>query len=346
MTDITGLAQTAQALVAPTKGILAADESTATIARRLESIGVENTEQNRRDYRELLFRTEGAAEYISGIILYDETIRQEAADGTPMVELLTGQGIIPGIKVDTGARPLAGAEGELVTEGLDGLRERLAEYYRIGARFAKWRAVITIGPGIPSAYCIDVNAHALARYAALSQEAGLVPIVEPEALMEGGHSIEQAHEATETTLREVFRQLAVQRVALEGMLLKPNMVLTGYDVAERAGAEEVAERTVSVFQHTVPAAMPGIVFLSGGQNDDDATANLQTIGVRGRAVHAPWELSYSYGRSLQALPLSTWGGKAENVPAAQRAYLHRAKVTSAARQGKYTPAMEQELVAV
>jgi fructose-bisphosphate aldolase class I len=344
--NVSELAATAKQLVGPAKGILAADESTGTIARRLESIGVENTEDNRRDYREMLFRAEGGSTYISGVILYDETIRQKAADGTPMVDLLTSQGVIPGIKVDTGAKALAGADGELVTEGLDGLRERLAEYRGLGARFAKWRGVITIGPSIPSSYCIDVNAHALARYAALSQEAGLVPIVEPEVLMEGGHSIEQANEVTETTLREVFRQLAEQNVALEGMLLKPNMVLTGYDVASRAGSEEVAERTVAVFQHTVPAAMPGIVFLSGGQDDDSATTNLQAINARGRAVNAPWELSYSYGRGLQALPLQAWGGKVENVPAAQRAFLHRAKLTSAARQGKYTSAMEKELASV
>jgi fructose-bisphosphate aldolase class I len=333
------LIDTAQELVAPARGILAADESTGTIGRRLDSINVENTEANRRDYREMLFRVEGAAEYISGIILYDETIRQDAADGTPLVKVLTDQGIIPGIKVDTGAKALVGAPGEQITEGLDGLRERLNEYASLGARFAKWRAVITIGDGIPSSYCIDVNAHALARYAALSQEAGLVPIVEPEVLMEGGHSIEQADEVTEATLLEVFRQLAAQRVALDGMLLKPNMVVTGYDVASRASAREVAERTVGVFMRTVPAAMPGVVFLSGGQNDDDAIVNLQEINVRGAEMNAPWELSYSYGRGLQALPLRTWGGKAENIEAAQQDFLLRARLTSAARQGKYTPSM-------
>jgi len=333
------LIDTAQELVAPARGILAADESTGTIGRRLDSINVENTEANRRDYREMLFRAEGAAEYISGIILYDETIRQGAADGTPLVKVLTDQGIIPGIKVDTGAKALVGAPGEQITEGLDGLRERLNEYASLGARFAKWRAVITIGDSIPSSYCIEVNAHALARYAALSQEAGLVPIVEPEVLMEGGHSIEQADEVTEATLLEVFRQLAAQRVALDGMLLKPNMVVTGYDVASRASAREVAERTVGVFMRTVPAAMPGVVFLSGGQNDDDAIVNLQEINVRGAEVNAPWELSYSYGRGLQALPLRTWGGKAENVEAAQQDFLLRARLTSAARQGKYTPSM-------
>jgi fructose-bisphosphate aldolase class I len=318
---------------------LAADESTGTIGRRLDSINVENTEANRRGYREMLFRADGAAEYISGIILYDETLRQDAADGTPLVKVLTDRGIIPGIKVDTGAKALVGAPGEQMTEGLDGLRERLAEYASLGARFAKWRAVITIGDGIPSSYCIDVNAHALARYAALSQEAGLVPIVEPEVLMEGGHGIEQADEVTEATLLEVFRQLAAQRVALDGMLLKPNMIVTGYDAASRAPAREVAERTVGVFMRTVPAAMPGVVFLSGGQADDDAIVNLQEINVRGAEVNAPWELSYSYGRGLQALPLRTWGGKAENMEAAQQDFLLRARLTSAARQGKYTPSM-------
>jgi fructose-bisphosphate aldolase class I len=325
----------AQALVAPAKGILAADESTGTIARRLESINVENTEANRRDYREMLFRAKGATDYVSGVILYDETIRQAAADETPMVNLLTDQGMIPGLKVDTGAKPLAGMEGEVVTEGLDGLRERLVEYKKIGARFAKWRAVITIGKNLPSNYCIDVNAHALARYAAICQEVGIVPIVEPEVLMDGGHDIETAEEVTEQTLRVVFNQLAAQHVASEGMLLKPNMVVSGYDTSDRAGANEVAERTVRVFQHTVPASMPGIVFLSGGQNDEDAVVNLQAIAERGLEVNAPWELSYSYGRGLQALPLSTWGGKVENVEAAQAAFIQRCKLTSEARQSTY-----------
>ncbi len=346
MTDIEALAKTARALVAPAKGILAADESTGTIKHRLDSIGVESTEESRRDYREMLFRAPGASDYISGVILFDETLRQNGADGTPLTEVLEDQGIVPGIKVDTGAKPLAGADGELMTEGLDGLRERLQEYRGIGARFAKWRAVITIGPGIPSASCIEANAHALARYAALAQEAGLVPIVEPEVLLDGGHGIQQCHEATEAALQEVFRQLAVHRVALEGMLLKPNMVLSGSDAPNRAGAEEVAERTVSVFLHTIPPAMPGVVFLSGGQNDDDATTNLQAIAVRGAEVGAPWQLSYSYGRGLQALPLSTWRGEAANVANAQKAFIHRCRMTSTARQGTYTPAMERELAAV
>ena len=333
------LASTALELLAPAKGVLAADESTATIGRRLDSIGVENTEDNRRDYREMLFRSKGAADYISGIILYDETIKQDAADGVPFVKVLTELGIIPGIKVDTGAKPLTGAEGELVTEGLDGLRERLADYAKIGARFAKWRGVITIGPSIPSSYCIDVNAHALARYAALSQEAGLVPIVEPEVLMDADQSIERSQEVTEATLLETFRQLAAQHVALDGMLLKPNMVVSGYAASSRATAKEVAERTVATFMRTVPAAVPGIVFLSGGQEDEDAIVNLQEINVRGAEVSAPWELSYSYGRGLQALPLKTWGGKSENLEAAQQDFLLRARLTSAARQGKYTPSM-------
>ncbi len=346
MTDIQALKATAQQLVAPAKGILAADESTGTMGRRLESIGVENTEENRRDYREMLFRAGGASDYVSGVILYDETIRQKAADGTPFVQVLQEQGIIPGIKVDAGLTPLPGAEGEVVTQGLDGLRERLAEYRELGARFAKWRALLNVGSGIPTRYCIEVNAHALARYAALAQEAGLVPIVEPEVLMDGGHDIERCEDATEAMLREVFHELAVQRVALEGMLLKPNMVVSGSDAPDRAGPEEVAERTVTVFLNTVPPAMPGVVFLSGGQNDDDATTNLQAIAVHGAKAGAPWQLTYSYGRGLQALPLATWGGAAASVAKAQRAFLHRCRVTSAARQGAYSPAMEKELAAV
>jgi fructose-bisphosphate aldolase class I len=340
--DINELTKTAQAMVAPGKGILAADESTGTIKRRFDAIGAESTAENRRDYRELLFRTPGTAEFISGVILYDETIRQEAADGIPLVQVLTSQGIIPGIKVDTGAKPLASANGETVTEGLDGLRERLAEYRELGARFTKWRGVITIGAGIPSAYCIETNAHALARYAALSQEAGLVPIVEPEVLMDGGHSIDRCAEVTEITLREVFQQLARQHVALEGIILKPNMVLSGTAAPHRGAASEVAERTIACFQGTVPAAVPGIAFLSGGQSDEEATANLNALSKRAAAIHAPWQITFSYGRGLQGAPQKAWAGKSENVKKAQQAFYHRAKVTAAARQGRYTPEMEKE----
>ena len=341
--DITALAQTAQALVAPAKGILAADESSGTIKRRFDSIGVENTEENRRNYREMLFSADGAENYVSGVILYDETIRQKAADGTPLVDLLRSKGVIPGIKVDAGAMPLAGSPGELVTEGLDGLRPRLEEYYGLGARFAKWRAVITIGDGIPSDKCVAANAHALARYASLSQEAGLVPIVEPEVLIDGAHDIETDQSVTERTLREVYAALALFGVALEGTLLKPNMVTSGSTAPNRAPASEVAVHTVDVFLQAVPAAVPGIVFLSGGQPDDEATLNMHEIARRGAEVNAPWQLSYSFGRGLQALPLNTWLGDAANVPAAQRAYLHRCKLASAARQGAYSESMEKEL---
>jgi fructose-bisphosphate aldolase class I len=329
----------AQALVAPAKGILAADESTNTIRRRFDSINVESTEQSRRDYREMLFRTPGANEFISGVILYDETLRQNGADGTPIVSILQEQGVIPGIKVDRSTNPLANTDGELITDGLDGLRDRLAEYYEIGARFTKWRAVITIGDGIPSQYCIDANAHLLARFAALSQEAGLVPIVEPETLMDGDHSIERCHEVTLNALHNTYDQLARQRVDLRGTLLKPNMVISGKDAAERADANEVAERTLDALMREVPAAVPGIVFLSGGQSDDEATENLDAISRAAEGMNTPWELSFSYGRGLQAAPLQAWGGSAANTEAAQQEYYRRAMLTSAARQGKYTPGM-------
>jgi len=334
---------TAEAMVAEGRGILAADESTGTIGRRFAAIGVENTEAHRRDYRELLFRTDGFEQYVSGVILFDETIRQRAADGTPLVELLQGRGVIPGIKVDAGAKPLAGASGETVTEGLDGLRERLAEYRGLGARFAKWRAVIHIGEGRPTGYAIDANAHALARYAALCQEAGLVPIVEPEVLMDGGHDIDACFDATEATLREVFYQLAHQGVGLDAMVLKPNMVLSGKAASERAAPDEVAEMTLSCFLHTVPAAVPGIAFLSGGQSDDEATRNLDAICRLAADIGAPWELTFSYGRGLQAAPLAAWGGKREQVAEAQRAFLQRARVVAAARMGAYEPETEAAL---
>jgi fructose-bisphosphate aldolase class I len=340
------LAEVARALVAPGKGILAADESTSTIKRRFDAIGVENTEDNRRAYREMLFRTPRMAEYISGVILYDETIRQKAADGTPLVKILKDQGIHPGIKVDLGAKPLANSPGETVTEGLDGLRERLIEYRGMGAVFSKWRAVITIGDGIPTSYCIETNAHALARYASLSQEQDIVPIVEPEVLMDGTHSIERCFEVTLETLRQVFRELARQRVSPYGMLLKPNMVLSGKDAPKRAPAEEVAEYTVECFREAVPAAVPGIVFLSGGQSDDEATVNLDAINRYAAKVRAPWQLSFSYGRGLQAAPQKAWSGKSANVAVAQRAFQHRAKLTAAAQLGKYTPAMEKETASV
>ena len=335
------LHETARAIVAEGKGILAADESDGTIKKRFDSIGVESTEETRRAYRDLLFTTEGVEEYISGVILFDETIRQRSADGTPFPQLLESKGVIPGIKVDKGAKPLALAEGETVTEGLDGLRGRLEEYRELGARFTKWRAVITIGKGIPSEYCIWTNAHALARYAALSEEAGLVPIVEPEVLMDGDHTIERSFEVTSRTLHAVFTELRDQRVQPEGMLLKPNMVLSGYECPEQASHEEVAAETIRCFRRHVPAAVPGIVFLSGGQSDEDATANLNAMNAMGEH---PWQLSFSYGRALQAPALKAWGGKEENEGAAQRAYYHRAKMNSAARTGMYAPEMEREAV--
>jgi len=332
------LRETAQALVAPGKGILAADESTSTIGKRFKSIDVESTEENRRAYRDLLFTTEGVEEFISGVILYDETIRQRGSDGTPFAELLAGRGIIPGIKVDVGAKPLALAPGETITEGLDGLRERLEEYRGLGARFTKWRAVITIGRDIPSDYCIWTNAHALARYAALSQEAGLVPIVEPEVLMDGEHTIETSLRVTGRTQNAVFTELHDQRIDLEGMLLKPNMVLSGYESSEQAGVDDVAELTLRCLYRHVPAAVPGIVFLSGGQSDEDATAHLSAMNARG--PH-PWELSFSYGRALQAPSLKAWRGDPANVEQAQQAFHLRAKLNGAARYGDYRPEMEQ-----
>lgn len=327
----------ALALVAPSKGILAADESTGTIKKRLDSIKTASTEESRRDYRELLFTANEVSDYISGVILYDETLRQSSSAGTPLPELLKAKGIIPGIKVDMGAKPLAFSNGELVTEGLDGLRERLSEYYSLGARFAKWRAVITIKDGTPSQYCIDSNAHALARYAALCQEANIVPIVEPEVLMDGNHNIDECYAVTEMTLKSVFDELYKQRVVLEQMLLKPNMVISGADCPEQASAEEISDKTLYCFSQAVPSAVPGIVFLSGGQSEQQATENLNVMNQQGRQ---PWEISYSYGRALQSSALAAWKGKPENVAAAQTAFLHRAKLTSAARDGEYNAGME------
>ncbi len=332
------LGSTAQAMVADGKGILAADESTPTITKRFDKIGIEPTEDNRRAYRETLFTTPGLGEFISGAILFDETIRQEASDGTPLRDALKRQGIMPGIKVDAGAKPLAGAPEETVTEGLDGLRGRVAEYGELGARFAKWRAVIRIGAGIPSAYCIGANAHALARYARLCQEGGLVPIVEPEVLMDGAHDIDRCEEVTTATLHAVFDALSDHGVMLEGMLLKPNMVISGTGCPGQAGVGEVAERTVRCLRRTVPAAVPGVVFLSGGQSDTTATEHLNAINA---GTH-PWKLSFSYGRALQAAPLRQWRGNADNVPAAQAALRHRARMNGAATTGTWSPEMEEQ----
>ncbi|HEU4900139.1 MAG TPA: class I fructose-bisphosphate aldolase [Actinomycetota bacterium] len=331
------LAATATALVAPGKGILAADESSGTIAKRFASIDVESTAEQRRAYRELLFTTEAAAEHISGVILYDETLRQSAADGTPLPEVLSRQGIIPGIKVDKGTTGLAGFPGEKITEGLDGLADRLATYRELGARFTKWRAVITIGEHIPTRGCIRANAEALARFAAASQEAGVVPIVEPEVLMDGDHSIERCDQVTRDTLAAVFAALRRHRVRLDGMLLKPNMVVSGSDCPTQAPVEQVARATVACLLDCVPASVPGIVFLSGGQSDQAATAHLNAMN---RLKGAPWQLSFSYGRALQAPALKAWKGEAANGPAAQQAYAHRARLNGAARSGRYTKAME------
>src|SRR5580765_3651757 len=335
------LNETAAAIVAEGKGILAADESDGTIKTRFDSIGIDSTEEHRRAYRDLLFATEGVEEFISGVILFDETIRQSAADGTPFPKLLESKGVIPGIKVDQGAKPLALASGETITEGLDGLRARLEEYVQLGARFAKWRATYSIDASRPSEYCAWTNAHALARYAALCQEAGVVPIVEPEVLQDGTHTIEQSARATGRALQALYTELHDQRVDYRGTLLKPNMVLSGYEASDRAGIDEVAEATLAVLYKHVPAGVPGIVFLSGGQTDEDATAHLNAMNKRG--PH-PWQLSFSYGRALQAPALKAWVGKPENVEAARRAYYHRAKLNGAARTGMYAPEMEREAV--
>ena len=329
----------ANAMVAEGKGILAIDESSPTIKKRFDSIGAECTEENRRGYRELLIGGDGINEFISGMILYDETIRQSASDGTPFPELLASRGIMPGIKVDGGAKDLAGHPGEKVTEGLDGLRERLAEYRKLGAPFAKWRAVITIGDAMPSRGCITANCHALARYAALCQEAGIVPMVEPEVMLDGNHSIERCYEASEATLRALFAALDDQRVVLEGTILKASMVLTGNQCAQRAGVEEVAERTLQCLKNSVPAAVPGIVFLSGGQTPVEATAHLNAMNAM--AGPLPWKLSFSYSRALQAPALTAWNGDPNNAEAAKAALRHRAKLNSAASLGRYTDSMEK-----
>jgi fructose-bisphosphate aldolase, class I len=333
------LTQVAEAMVQPGKGILAADESSSTIKKRFDAINVESTADNRRDYRELLFRsTDAMRNYISGVILYDETIRQQAKDGTPLPKLIEDAGSIPGIKVDTGAKPLPFCPGETVTEGLDGLRERLNEYYQRGARFAKWRAVIDIGQNIPSYTAIQANAHALARYAALCQEANIVPIVEPEVLMDGAHDIDQCASVTEWVLKEVFQQLYYNRVVLEGSVLKPNMVIAGKKSPKQASVEEVAQKTIQVLKRCVPSAVPGIAFLSGGQSDEDATAHLDAMN---RIGGFPWKMTFSYGRALQAAPQKAWSGKPENVAAAQRAFAHRAKMNGLAALGQWKTDLER-----
>ncbi|MEA3202206.1 MAG: fructose-bisphosphate aldolase, class [Thermoplasmata archaeon] len=337
--DKTQLAQTAKALVASGKGILAADESTSTMGKRLKSIGVENTEQNRIGFRGAMFTAAGWEKHVSGVILYDETLRQ-SVDGTPVPKLLAQHGVVPGIKVDKGSKPLSGAPNEEITEGLDGLRERLREYYDLGARFAKWRAVINIGDGFPTRYGLEANAHALARYAALCQEANIVPIVEPEVIGEGNHTAERAFEVTDAIQRAVFDQLHLQKVWFPGMLLKPNMVVPGYASGQKANAPQVAEWTLDVLRRNVPASVPGIVFLSGGLSDEDSTEYLDAMNKA--AGPKPWALSFSYGRALQQAPLHAWAGKAENKAAMQKAFLKRARLNGLAAQGKYSREMEKE----
>src|SRR6516165_9482222 len=338
--NLAELNKVAEGMVAPGRGILAADESTGTIKKRFDAIGVESTADHRRNYRELMFRsTEAMSKYISGVILYDETIRQNAKDGTPLVKLIEKSGAIPGIKVDKGTKPLPFSPGEVITEGLDGLRERLVEYRGLGAKFAKWRAVIDIGPQIPSYAAIMTNAHALARYAALCQEEDIVPIVEPEVLMDGEHDAERCYMITEWLLKTVFEQLYYQKVALEGMVLKPNMIVAGKKAKNRAGVDEVAERTVKLLRACVPAAVPGIAFLSGGQSDEEATAHLDAMNKNGGL---PWHLTFSYGRALQAAPQKTWSGRSENVAAAQRAFAHRAMMNGLAALGQWRSELERK----
>lgn len=341
MTDEKTLEATAGAMIAEGKGILATDETAGTCTKRFVECGIESTEDSRRAYRELLYTTPGSPEYISGVIMCDETIRQSAADGRPFVDVLNSAGIIAGIKVDTGAKPLAKAQDETVTEGLDGLRERLNEYREMGARFTKWRAVISIGPEAPSRYCIEANAHALGRYAALAQEAGLVPIVEPEVLSNGDHDIDRCQEVTEQALHSVFEQLALQRCFLEGIILKPNMITPGRDCPAQADAGEIAERTLKTLRLCVPAAVPGIAFLSGGQTGEEAC---ERLGVMASDGPLPWQLTFSFGRALQRPALQIWGGDPANVPAAQAAVLHRARMSSMGRMGRYSRDMEQASV--
>lgn len=340
--DLEQLNEIAMQMVAHGKGILAADESTGTIKKRFDTIGHTSTEDSRRDWREMLFRTQPAMnEYISGVILYDETLRQKAADGTPLAKLISDAGAVPGIKVDMGAKDLAGAPGEKITEGLDGLRDRLNEYHELGARFAKWRAVIEMGrdgdDSMPSPYCVDVNMHALARYAALCQEAGIVPIVEPEVLMDGDHTIERCYEVTEYALKKLFDELYAQGVQLEGIILKPNMIIPGKKCPEQASVEDVADLTVQCLANCVPSAVPGIAFLSGGQSDEDATAHLNAMNA---AYDLPWALTFSYGRALQAAPLKAWNGK--DVAAGQKAFNHRARMNGLAAMGEWTPELEKQ----
>jgi fructose-bisphosphate aldolase class I len=340
--NLSELNKVATAMVAPGRGILAADESTGTIKKRFDAIGVESTADNRRDYREMLFRSsEAMGKHISGVILYDETIRQNAKDGSPLVKLIEKAGSIPGIKVDKGTKPMPFCPGEVVTEGLDGLRERLVEYRGLGAKFAKWRAVIDIGPThvMPSYSCVRANAHALARYAALCQDETIVPIVEPEVLMDGDHDIDRCVEVTTWVLKETFQELFYNRVALEGMVLKPNMAVPGKKSAKRASIAEVAERTLHMLKDCVPAAVPGIAFLSGGQSDEEATAHLDAINKLGEL---PWRVTFSYGRALQAAPQKTWSGKAENTAAAQRAFNHRARMNGLATLGQWKADLERK----
>ena len=338
--NLSALNKVAEAMVKPGKGILAADESTSTIKKRFDAIGIESTTDARRDYRELLFRSiEAMKNHISGVILYDETIRQNAKDGTPLVKLIEKAGSLPGIKVDKGTKPLPFSPGEVITEGLDGLRERLAEYRGLGAKFAKWRAVIDIGEGIPSRNCIRANMHALARYAALCQEEDIVPIVEPEVLMDGGHDADRCYVVTEWVLKTLYMELYEAKVPLEGTVLKPNMVISGKKSAKRASVDEVAEKTVRVLKACVPAAVPGIAFLSGGQSDEEATAHLDAMN---RIGGLPWKLTFSYGRALQAAPQKAWSGKVENVAAAQRAFAHRAHMNGLATEGRWSATLEKK----